>query len=78
MAKKDFMLGNKEKGAILGDSKTALTKFRKSFFPEILWSSFNVRVFWNAEAFSFNMILLRTKTLLVLWAWKHFVRKKFV
>ena len=59
MEKKGFVLRKGEKGAILGGNKTALTKFRKLFLPQILLSFYNVSVFWNAGAFGFHTILLK-------------------
>ena len=44
----------------------------KSYDPD------NVREFWKAEAFSFYMILLKIKILLVCLAKEHFDLKKFV
>ena len=61
MAKKGFVLRNGVKGAILGGSETALSKFRQWFLPQIHWCIYNVRVFWNAAAFSFYMILSKNQ-----------------
>ena len=40
--------------ALFWGSKTALSKFTQLFLPQILWSWYNSRVFWNAAAFSFE------------------------
>ena len=55
------MLGNRVKGAIFEGSETAMSKFQQWFLCKILWCLFNVRVFWNAAAFRFYMILSKNK-----------------
>ena len=65
MVRKGFMSRSGSKSAFFGGSKTALSKFAKSFLPQILLSWCKSRVFWNHLAFSFQIKL----TPIFFWFW---------